>query len=167
SSRDLDGSNPDHSNEVWVLDGAPEPLLSGVRSARADEPAVDGSGDLVAFTSTGDLDEDGGNEDGSSDVFVLDRSTSEVDQLTDLAVGEEDPDGVVISADGTTVAFTSTAAPGDESTAGTRLVHVVNESTTTLVVAPSNAPGAAHEEMPRGVHDVSGDGRWLLLEGTG
>lgn len=79
SNCDLTGANPDGNREIFLVDplGAVAQLTDTTGCANAD-PSIDALGGSVAFDS--DCDFDGGNVDGSVEIFIA--TTVGVTQLT-------------------------------------------------------------------------------------
>jgi Tol biopolymer transport system component len=108
SEADLTGGNPDYSFEVFVInsDGTGLRQLTHCSDAayRSEEPSISGDGSLVGFDSTADL--TGGNADHSAEIFVIHSDGTGLRQLADCGDSWEGPS---IDADGSVIAFSSTA----------------------------------------------------------
>ncbi|UCG88159.1 MAG: PD40 domain-containing protein, partial [Gemmatimonadota bacterium] len=102
--------NPEHGYEIFVInsDGTGLRQLTDLLSYYKPPPSISGDGTVVAFHSPQDL--TGENNDGSSEVFVINVDGTGLAQVTDAptysGLGCQNPS---ITADGSTIAFDSYA----------------------------------------------------------
>jgi uncharacterized repeat protein (TIGR01451 family) len=85
---DLVGQNPDQSLEIFLFDsstGVTTQLTNSVGTSNY-EPFISGDGTKVAFVSNRN---DGGNPDGSSEIFLMNLQSSTITQLTFGTIGNE------------------------------------------------------------------------------
>ena len=91
------------NSDIWTVDasgsGEPRELIGGDKSEST--PRFSGDGRRLAFISS---------RDGAPQVYVANTDGDEIRKITDLAMGVQPP--LVISADGSRVAFVSDVYPG-------------------------------------------------------
>jgi uncharacterized repeat protein (TIGR01451 family) len=105
-SDDLTGGNPDLSAEIFLYDAATANLTQiSSSTAFSRFPSISVDGTRIAFRSFGNL--TGDNADGNSEIFLYDRATAELTQITNVTAGGSD--AASLSADGGRFAFYSTA----------------------------------------------------------
>lgn len=106
STANINGGNPDGNLEIYLYDTINNMFtqITSTPSGFNRDPSINADGTLIAFSSDGDF--VANNPDGSDEIYVFDTSLGIYTQLTD---GQDDSDNPAISADGTTVAFDSTA----------------------------------------------------------
>lgn len=104
------GGNLDGSTEIFLFDRDLSSLQQITTTLSDDEinpendwPAIDALGQRIVFQSNADH-VSGGNPDGDYEIFLLDRSTGTLTQITD---GPDSSVSPVISADGSGIAFYS------------------------------------------------------------
>jgi hypothetical protein len=153
---------------LGILDLTSGAITQGPLTASTNLLSTDDTGARVAFQSTFDLDPALGNADHSPQYFLYDDETKQVRQLTSdpnainyLGPCSTDP---LISADGRTVAFLSSAtlgiAPADPGVGCRVFAYDVDGATLRQVVAlPS---GGTVYSLPQ----VSYEGRWLSFSLT-
>ncbi len=112
SNADLDGTNPDGSWEVFVVNGDGTGLrsITADGSYSSDQPDVDAAGRYVAFSSSADL--VGENPEHNREIFVHDLEAGTTTQLT--AYAEGDSRRPRLSRDGRYVYFLSSAPITEE-----------------------------------------------------
>ncbi len=112
SDGDIGGANPDLNQEIfrYTVTGATTTAVSstsGGTGANAS-PSVSSTGARVAFRSNRDI--GGTNSEGNAEIFLWDATGPTTTAITAMASGASD--GPSISADGTRIAFRSTANIG-------------------------------------------------------
>ncbi len=112
SNANLDGTNPDGTLEVFVVNGDGTGLraITADPSYGSDQPDVDAAGKLVAFSSTADP--AGNNPEHNREIFVHDLDAGTTTQLTSFSRG--DSDHPRFSRDGRYVFFLSSAPVTEE-----------------------------------------------------
>jgi Tol biopolymer transport system component len=150
----------------WAVDMRVSVAANGAEgNSPSQAPSISSDGRYVAFTSVaGNL--VAGDTNGTSDVFVYDRQTGEVQRVSvagDSTEGNADSYGPSISGDGRYVAFYSNASnlvAGD--TNGTWDVFVYDRqagSTERVSVAAGGTEGNGQSDSP----SISGDGRFVAF----
>jgi hypothetical protein len=137
----------------------------------ADQPAISGDGNIVAYRSTGanllPLDTDGG-----FDVFVRNRATSTTLLMSvnsaGTAGGNSSSDHPVVSDDGRTVAFRSFASDLvagviDNNNAQDIFVRDVDGTTTTLVGTEIAGVLSGNADSTSSRNSISADGRYQVF----
>ena len=106
SNADLTGGNADGNREIFLFDTTTDNLkqLTNSTAGGSGNTSISGDGTRIAFLSTSNL--TGGNPNFSLEMFLFDTAASSITQLTNSSGEYRSPS---ISADGTQVAFTSTA----------------------------------------------------------
>jgi len=134
SSADLTGGNPDGSYEIFVIntDGTGLVQLSNDPVGGGNTisfPSLSADGSKVAFESGADL--TGGNADNSGEIFVMNTDGTGLVQLT--SAPGRDSRYPSLSADGTKVAFSSSADLTGGNPAGLNSMFLMNTDGTGLV----------------------------------
>lgn len=173
----LTAGTPRHIGEIFVrVRGGPIHLISvgfgGVQpDGNSSQPVLAASGRWVAFTSSAD-DLVPGDDNASSDVFVVDLVTGQVKRVSVSSRGAQANGGSYnpsISADGRLVSFTSDArnlVPGDRNRVADVFVHDLRTGVTRRVSVSSRG----HEQnasVPapfQQISDLSADGRWVVFD---
>jgi Tol biopolymer transport system component len=133
-----------------------------------DSPTISGDGRYVAFASSEQLTADDTNE--FEDVFVRDtvaNTTTLVSKPAGGGASNNNSDTPVISADGKSVAFVSSATNMDGTTDDNGATDVFVRSlpsSTTTRVSRNASGGLAHGIA--GAPTISGDGRYVAYEST-
>ena len=106
SNADLTGSNGDGKREIFLFDSTTGNLIQLTNSTAggSGDASISGDGTRIAFLSTSNL--TGGNPNLDLEMFLVDTAASGITQLTNSSGEYRSP---TISADGTRVAFTTTA----------------------------------------------------------
>jgi uncharacterized repeat protein (TIGR01451 family) len=106
SNADLTGGNADGKREIFLFDSTTGDLkqLTNSTEGGSGTASISGDGTRIAFPSTSNL--TGGNPNFDLEMFLFDTGDSSITQLTNSSGEYRSP---AISADGTQVAFTSTA----------------------------------------------------------
>ncbi len=107
SNANINGGNPDGNFEIYLFDTA-----TGIFTQITDEtvgnslgPSINADGTRIAFHSDANI--NGGNPDGSLEIYLYDTTTGIFTQITDEMVGSSASPS--INADGTRIAFVSDA----------------------------------------------------------
>lgn len=139
------GRNRDGNSEIFYLDS--EGLTQLTETLPADpsqrarqgsfQPSISDDGDLIAFSSNLDL--CGANTERNTEIFLFDRRTKRLEQLTD-AEGASSASGAKISGDGSRVAFIRADAPVGAQSSD---LLVYERATGTAFVADAGVPGLA------------------------
>ena len=160
SGRDHIGQNPENNREVFLID-----LTTGSMSQVTDASAgasfradLSGDGNRVAFSSTADL--TGDNDDGSTELFLYDRTTDDTSQLTSTPADRTSAQAS-LSGDGSRVAFHSDADLTGANPDGENEVflQVISGSTTQHSTSPealSLSPSISFDGL-RFAYSSSGD----------
>ena len=85
-------------------------------------PSINADGTRIAFTSTADI--NGGNPEGSLEIYLFDTTTGIITQITDETVGSSFQPS--INADGTRIAFRSTANINGGNPEGSLEIYLAN-----------------------------------------
>ncbi len=110
SLADHTGGNPDNNREIFFVNsitGVITQITNTTGLQNNGFPSVNADGTLIAFRSNDDF--NGGNPDGSLEIWLYNSTTGVISQITDspfnmFISGSTDPS---ISADGTRIAFRS------------------------------------------------------------
>jgi Tol biopolymer transport system component len=123
----------------------------------SDNPAVSGNGLFVAFESTSDITI--ANADGNSEIFLLNRTSGVITQITNTVAGEISA-SPAINAAGTMIAFESDAdlVPAVGNADGNTEVFLFN-TTTSAFTQVTNTIGATNDNV-----SISGDGTLIVFE---
>ncbi|MCC5951695.1 MAG: PD40 domain-containing protein [Acidimicrobiia bacterium] len=140
STSDLVGTNPAARSEVFLYDVATTMTTQVTMSASggSQRPSLSFDGSRIAFPSTADL--VGSNPDGHSQLFLFDVAAETTTQLTQTTSGYYYSPSM--AADGSRIAFASTADPlGTNPDGGDELfvVDLPGETITQLTADPSGA----------------------------
>jgi len=156
---DLTGGNVDLSREIFRinLDGTGlVQLTNGVAGTTSDVPQVNSSGAWVAFESNADL--NGGNADGSYEIFLARSDGTGLQRITGDAVnGSRAPD---ISASGDRIVFSSPADLLGTNPELNAEVYLYDVPAATLRQLTSFVKGSS------GGARVSGDGQWVVFSSS-
>jgi len=107
SEADINGGNPEGNFEVYLFDTATGIItqITDETAGNSFDPSINADGTRIAFYSDADI--NGGNPDGSFEVYLFDTTTGIITQITDETAGDSlNPS---INADGTRIAFVSDA----------------------------------------------------------
>ncbi len=109
SVADLTGANPGHDMQAYLIQfglGIAQLTLDAGESS--DSPSISADGSLLAFSSR--TNHTGGNPDNSNEIFVVKSDGTGLTQLTDSPLHSSGSfAGTALSADGSRIAFESTA----------------------------------------------------------
>lgn len=149
------GTNADGGTELFATDpdgsSVTQITNTGLSAIRAPSPSSNGS--RIAFTAAGDLLQDGSNNDGSREVFVIDADGSNLVQITRGPLGTVSrfPD---ISANGNRVVFSSNANPSGGNADGSSEIFIAEsdgsgtpEQLTDAVAGQSLRPSIADDGL--------------------
>ncbi|MGH8071115.1 MAG: PKD domain-containing protein [Candidatus Entotheonellia bacterium] len=132
---DLTGGNPDGGREIFLFDTTTSTFTQITSSTGSNEnPAINGDGTRIAFQSNADL--TGGNPDGNYEIFLFNTPTNTLTQITNTS----GPFNIQasINADGTRIAFTSTADFTGENPDGSEEIFLFDTSASTFLQITSN-----------------------------
>ncbi len=156
SNANLTGGNADGSTEIFRvgIDGMGlVQLTSGPAGTTSDVPRVDGTGVWAVFESNADL--DGGNPDGSYEVWRVRLDGTVLERLTgDPAADSGGPD---ISDAGDRIVFSSSANLGGGNADGNAEVFEYEPATAALRQLTSFVKGSS------GSARISGNGAWVYF----
>jgi Tol biopolymer transport system component len=173
----LVAGTPKHTSDVFIRVGqGPTRLLSlgfgGVQpDAPSSQPVISANGRYVAFQSSAD-DLVAGDDNGASDIFVVDLLTGTV-RRADVTSGGGQANGDAynpsISADGSLVSFTSDATNlvhGDHNHVSDVFVHnMLTGATRRVSVSGRGKEQNAGVPAPFAqISDLSGDGRFVVFD---
>jgi len=107
SNADINGGNPDGNREIYLFDTTTGIFtqITDETSGNSSSPSINADGTRIAFSSTADI--NGGNPDGNREIYLFDTTTGIFTQITDETSGNSSSPS--INADGTRIAFSSTA----------------------------------------------------------
>lgn len=148
------GTNADGSAEVFyysVGDATTEQITAS--GGQSDSPAISDDGTYVAFRSNAD--HAGENGDGSYEIFVLDTSVNEFEQLSDATAGESQMPS--ISGSGRFVSFHSTADLLGSNADGNDEAFLVDRDSSLLLQISDTTIGGVYGPL------VSGDGSFVVF----
>jgi len=109
SGQNFTGGNADGNTEVFLFNTNTSTFtqITFTTGVTHRDPVINADGTHIAFESESNL--TGGNADGNREIFLFNINTSSFTQITDTTGGtNEDPS---INADGTRIAFESSADP--------------------------------------------------------
>lgn len=156
SDADLTGANVDASREIFTVDRSGTgvvQLTDGVAGTSSRRPRVDAAGTWAVFESNADL--DGGNPDGSYEVWRIRTDGSGLERLTgDPLHGSG---GADISADGTAITFETASDPLGSNPEGNTEIFLYETTSITLRQLTSFASGSS------GGARISRDGSWVTF----
>ncbi|HEX7879977.1 MAG TPA: FlgD immunoglobulin-like domain containing protein, partial [Candidatus Eisenbacteria bacterium] len=160
ASGDSVGENGDGSFEIFSAktDGTDKRQHTNYASAQAEDPAVSADGMRIVFAATSNL--DGGNGDGSREIWAIQSNGSGLRRLTDTAapLGCREP---AISPDGQWVAFASDAdlVPNGNADGNEEIFRIPFNGGDLLQVTDTST---GNNRRPR----LSSDGRRLFFVST-
>jgi Tol biopolymer transport system component len=108
SDRNLTGQNADGNQELFVYsttNSAVAQFTSSVGGQGSYSPKIDATGDRIVFTSDGDL--TGHNADRNAEIFLFDKTTPVIIQITNSLGGLNRTLAGSINADGSRFVFSS------------------------------------------------------------
>jgi Tol biopolymer transport system component len=159
--RDSLGTNGDGSPEVWSMRLSGQDRIQHTRYAAAEAfaPRVAENGSWVVFTSSANL--DGGNPDGSAEVWIRRPDGSGLKRLTDTLSPEGCRDAA-ISGDGTRVVFASDAelVPGGNPDGNFEIYRIDTTGMNLLQVTDT-------DQGTNGLPRASADGTRIAFVSTG
>jgi Tol biopolymer transport system component len=159
ADNDSVGDNGDGSFEVFSakLDGTDKRQHTRYAAAQAEDPTVSADGQRIVFAATGNF--DGGNADGSREIWAVQSNGTGLHRLTDTAAPEgcREP---AISPDGEWVAFASNADLAGDNGDGNEEIFRIRFDGTALVQITDTSTGS--NRRPR----LSTDGRRLFFVST-
>ncbi|ANM29410.1 hypothetical protein ABI59_07135 [Acidobacteria bacterium Mor1] len=154
SNADLTGGNADLSREVFAMDADGMNLVqltAGIVDTSSRRPRIDATGTWVVFESNADL--DGGNPDGSFEVWRVQSNGTGLERLTsDPAAGSGGPD---ISDDATVISYQSSADPTGGNADGNSEIFAYRPATLSTLQLTSTSEGNS------GGARLSGNGAWV------
>jgi Tol biopolymer transport system component len=171
SFANLTGGNPDGSTEVFLFDtptstltqitSTPFPVSSGTTSR-----SINADGTRIAFASTGNL--TGGNPDGNVELFLFDTTTNTFMQITKTVQGGS---GIpfpahTINADGTRIAFGSSADLTGGNPDGNREVFLFDTPTNSFTQISQTAVGTPFAGVSADP-SINADGTRIVFRGAG
>jgi len=113
---DLTGANPDGNQEIFLFDTTTNSIsqitntITPGQFVGAQEPAINGDGTRIAFTTNQDL--TGANRDKNLELFLFDTQSNSFTQVTSTTGSDIFNRQPEISSDGKHIAFTSNGFPG-------------------------------------------------------
>jgi len=107
STANINGGNPEGNFEIYLFDTTLEIFtqITDETEGESRDPSINADGTRIAFSSTANI--NGGNPEGNFEIYLFDTTTGIFTQITDETEGESR--GPSIDADGTRIAFRSTA----------------------------------------------------------
>ena len=159
SYANYDGTNADGNLDLWVVkpDGTGLKNLTASTSGGSAGARLDESGTWVVFTSDANL--DGGNPDGSSEVWRIRTDGTGLQRITgDPTYSSSDPD---VSASGDLIAYASQADPLGTNPEHNKEIFLYQVSTGTTRQLTVTADG--ENEVPT----ISPDGAWVYFVAEG
>jgi uncharacterized repeat protein (TIGR01451 family)/uncharacterized repeat protein (TIGR02543 family) len=109
SGADLTGGNPDGNEEIFLYNTSTGTFtqITSTTAGQSSTPTINADGTRIAFQSTANL--TGGNADGNIELFLFDTTTNTLSQITNTTGAVHTFVPIAINADGTRIAFQSTA----------------------------------------------------------
>ncbi len=137
----LPGNNPDGSLEVYLYSTSTAQYVQLTESDSADsaQPVISGDGQWVAFSSTADL--TGSNDDGNREIFRVHTVTLAIQQITNTTSGQSELPA--IDADGSRIAFQSTADLTGDNSDGNSEIFLYDAQTDSISQVSSSDTGAS------------------------
>ena len=122
STSDIDMGNPDGNREIWLLDTVTGMFtqITDTMAGASFQANINADGTRIAFNSSADIDM--GNPEGNREIYVFDTITGIFTQITDEMAGTSEYSP--INADGTRIAFYSTADINGGNLDGNREVYL-------------------------------------------
>ncbi|MGB2691368.1 MAG: hypothetical protein WBB48_00705 [Thermodesulfobacteriota bacterium] len=124
---DINGGNPEGNRELYLFDTTTSMFtqITSNTAGDSEQAGLNADATLIVFETNSDI--NGGNPDGSSEIYLYDTTTSMFIQITDDASRDShDPE---ISGDGTHVAFHSSADITGGNPDTNREMHLYNITT--------------------------------------
>jgi len=124
SDANVNGGNPDGNREIYLYDSSTMTITQITNTASGDSSAasINANGTRIAFESSADI--NGGNPDGNVEIYLYDTLTNMFTQITSTPSGfNQDPS---INADGTLIAFVSSADFSGNNPDGSRELYIFN-----------------------------------------
>jgi Tol biopolymer transport system component len=141
SDRNLTGQNADGNQELFVYsttNSAFAQITSSVGGQGSYGPKIDAAGDRIVFTSDGDL--TGHNADRNAEIFLFDKTTPIIIQVTNSSGGLNRTLAGSINADGSRFVFSSDRDLTGQNADGGPEIFLYDLNTSTLSQI-TNAPG--------------------------
>lgn len=167
SSLDLTKPNSDASYELYYFDltnNTVEQVNSNSSASGNNKDrqiAINHEGDFIYFTSISDLDPLNDNSDGSSEVFLYDRSKNEVRQLSNFNNSSSDIQSLSTDYEGKRFVVVSSGNPlGQNNSGRLRAFGGTISRGITHQITSSNSSGDT------GSVDISGNGEFITLQSS-
>ncbi len=151
----LPGNNADGSLEVYLysLATGQNAQLTAAESGDSAQPVISSDGQWAAFASTADL--TGSNADGNREIFRVNTVTLAVQQVTASAGGESL--APAIDADGSRIAFQSTADLTGDNSDGSTEIFLYDADTGSVSQITSAATGTSESAS------LDDSGAWIAF----
>ncbi|GJM15699.1 MAG: hypothetical protein DHS20C13_10260 [Thermodesulfobacteriota bacterium] len=155
SNADINGGNPEGNIEIYLFD-----TTTGIFTQITDEmagvsrfPSINADGARIAFQSTANL--NSGNPEGNQEIYLFNTTTGIISQITDeMAGASREPS---INADGTRIAFPSTANLNSGNPEGNGEIYLFDTTTGIFTQITDETAGDS-----RGL-SINGDGNRIAF----
>ena len=139
SDGDINGGNPDGNREIYLFNVTTGIITQITDTAEANQrPSLSADGTRIAFESEADI--NGGNPDGSREIYLFDTTTSSFTQITNGPAGTNSGEPS-ISADGNHIAFDSDANINGGNPDGNDEIYVFDITTFTFTQVTDEVAG--------------------------
>ncbi|MDJ0813360.1 MAG: hypothetical protein QNJ23_06510 [Woeseiaceae bacterium] len=157
SDQDITGDNAANALNVFAAatDGSSVTQVTSSTAGDIAEPGISGDGSLIVFTSSEDL--TGGNPMNDTQIFSIAADGSNLTQVTTGATAAE---SVVLSDDGTKLAWVDTSDPFGTNADGSREIFAMNVDGTNHMQLSDSAGDSI---TPR----ISDDGAYVIFVSAG
>ena len=156
-SADLTGGNTDLSAEIFMYDTAAATLTQISNSTGfSRSPSISADGTRIAFRSLGNL--TGGNPDLSAEIFLYDTATANLTQITSAMASTSDNPST--SADGSRIAFNSTANLTGVNADGNTEIFLYDTASATIIQVTNSTAGFSQAPS------ISADGGRIAFQST-
>jgi Tol biopolymer transport system component len=158
SDANINGGNPDGNREIYLFD-----TTTGIFTQITDEtagisvsPSINADGMRITFTSTADI--NGGNPEGNREVYLFNSTTGIITQITDETAGGSLTSS--INADGTRIAFDSSANINGGNPDGNREIYLFDTTTGIFTQITDETAGGS------GLPSINADGTRITFNSS-
>ena len=156
SDANINGLNPGAIRQIFLFSqGGGIVAITSEPAGESESPSINADGTRIAFESTANI--NGGNADGNDEVFLFDTTTGIFTQITDEPFPRNSSDPS-INADGTRIAFESTANINGGNPENNEEVYIF-ETTTAVITQITQTPSGNSDDA-----SISADGLRIAFE---